>query len=78
MIFDTHGCDSILNERSGQHCTIIRRLTAEEADEEVGPMFEIEFDDGFRCDAFEDELFNSMDWEVHGLEEEGISEETGE
>ena len=56
MIVNIHGYDSLLNERSGQHCTIVRRLV----DDEVNPMFEIEFDDGFKCEAFEDELFNDM------------------
>ena len=56
-IFDTHGADSELNCRSGQIVDVIRPLTEKEADiEEVGPMFRIEFADGFQTDAFEDEL----------------------
>lgn len=39
-VFDTHGGDSRLNERSGQHCVILRHLTEKEADMfDVGPMY---------------------------------------
>lgn len=56
-VFDTHGADSALNERSGQGVEILRPLTAQEADAgEVGPMFRVRFDDGFETDAFDDEL----------------------
>lgn len=55
-IYDSHGADSELNERTGSNCEIIRKLTEEEADPEVGPMFHIKFEDGFETDAFEDEL----------------------
>ena len=56
-IFDTRGGDTELNDRSGETVTVIRALTEEEADlEDVGPMYKIEFSDGFRTDAFEDEL----------------------
>ena len=56
-IFDTHGADSELNCRSGQLVKVIRPLTEQEADiEEVGPMYKVEFADGFQTDVFEDEL----------------------
>lgn len=56
-IFDTRGGDTDLNGRSGETVTVIRALTEEEADlEDVGPMYKIEFADGFSTDAFEDEL----------------------
>lgn len=56
-VFDTHGGDSRLNERSGQNCVIVRHLTEDEADMfDVGPMYHIRFDDGYETDAFEDEL----------------------
>lgn len=56
-IFDTHGCDSELNNRSGQEVEVLRELTDMECDkEEVGNMYRIRFADGFITDAFEDEL----------------------
>ena len=60
-IFDTHGADSDLNGRSGQQVEIIRQLTKDEADDEVGKMFKIRFNDGFEADAFEDEL-SKVEW----------------
>ena len=56
-IFDTHGGDSQLNDRTGQTVTVIRPLTRTEADiTDVGPMFKVRFEDGYETDAFEDEL----------------------
>ena len=57
-VFDSHGGDSSLNERTGESCTVLRALTEEEADlADVGPMYEIQFEkDGFTTDAFGDEL----------------------
>ena len=56
-IFDTHGNDSALNNRSGQEVEVVRPLSATECDiDEVGNMFRIRFKDGFETDAFEDEL----------------------
>lgn len=56
-IFDTHGGDSQLNERTGSKVLVIRPLTEAEADiADVGNMYRIRFDDGFETDAFEDEL----------------------
>lgn len=55
-IFNSHGADSDLNERTGSSCEIIRKLTEKEADPEVGSMYHIRFEDGFETDAFEDEL----------------------
>lgn len=60
-IFDTHGADSDLNERSGQQVEIIRQLTKDEVDDEIGKMFKIRFSDGFEADAFEDEL-SKVEW----------------
>lgn len=61
-IFDTHGGDSELNERSGQLVEVVRPLTEEEADLfDVGPMYRIRFPDGFETDAFEDELMEATD-----------------
>lgn len=57
MIYDSHGGDSKLNDRSGQVVEVIRPLTADEADlVETGPMYHIRFSDGFETDAFLDEL----------------------
>lgn len=57
IIFDTHGSDSELNQRSGQEVKVIRELTDDECDKaEVGNMFRIRFNDGYETDAFEDEL----------------------
>ncbi len=56
--FDTRGTDSAWKERDGSVCTVIRPLTAEEADiSDVGPMYKVQFADGLITDAFEDELF---------------------
>ena len=56
-VFDTHGGDTQLNDRTGQTVTVIRPLTGKEADiADVGPMFKVRFEDGFVTDAFEDEL----------------------
>ena len=58
-IFDTHGLDTTLNERSGQIVNIIRPLTESEADLiETGPMYHIRFPDGYETDAFKDELLD--------------------
>lgn len=58
-IFDTHGADSSLNERTGQKVEILRPLTEKEADLfETGPMYRVRFPDGFESDAFEDELLD--------------------
>lgn len=58
-IFDTHGADSTLNDRSGEIVTVLRPLTEQEADLfETGPMFKIRFSDGYETDAFEDELLD--------------------
>lgn len=49
--------DTDLISRSGSVCTIVRRLTDDEADfNETGPMYAIRFADGAVAHAFEDEL----------------------
>lgn len=56
-LFDTHGGDTQLNDRSGQVVEVIRPLTGKEVDlADVGPMFKVRFEDGYETDAFEDEL----------------------
>lgn len=56
-VFDTHGCDTKLNDRSGQIVEVIRPLTEQEADLfDVGAMYHIQFSDGYETDAFEEEL----------------------
>lgn len=56
-LFNTHGNDSTLNDRSGMTVEVIRPLTEQEADLfETGQMYHIRFADGFETDAFEDEL----------------------
>jgi hypothetical protein len=40
----------------GWPCTIVRQLTKDEADVEVGPMYLIRFADGIEVSAFADEL----------------------
>lgn len=52
-------------ERSGQTVEIVRPLTRDEADEEVGPMFLIRFQDGVEANAFDDEL--SMPTKLVGI-----------
>lgn len=55
-IFDTHGGDSTWNSRSGEIVEVLRHLTKDEVDPEVGPMYKIRFSDGTETDAFGDEL----------------------
>lgn len=56
-VFNTHGGDTQLNDRTGQTVTVIRPLTGEEADiADVGRMFKVRFEDGYVTDVFEDEL----------------------
>ena len=56
-LFDTHGVDSQLNERSGSKALVVRLLAEDEVYiADVGNMYRIRFDDGFETDAFEDEL----------------------
>lgn len=46
-----------LAKRTGQSVTIIRLLTAAEADlDETGPMYRVRFEDGYEDDVFSDEL----------------------
>lgn len=57
LVFDSHGCDSQLKKYDGIPCTIIRRVTSEEADLfETGNMYVIRLDNGVETQAFEDEL----------------------
>lgn len=52
-----HTRDNAYTNRNGQSCTILRALTDTEANlTEVGPMYKVQFADGFIADAFEDEL----------------------
>lgn len=56
-IFDTHGGCEELNDRSGSPVLVLRTLTEKEVDiNDVGPMYEVIFSDGYKRDAFEDEL----------------------
>lgn len=56
-VFDTHGGDTKLNDRTGQVVDVLRPLTEAEADiADVGKMYKVRFPDGFETDAFEDEL----------------------
>lgn len=52
----TEGIEADLAYRDNQMVEIIRPLTLDEADAEVGPMFKVRFSDGFTADVFEDEL----------------------
>lgn len=55
--FNTHGGDSTLNHRSGQHITVIDVCDPCEYEyEEIGWMYRVRFDDGFEAEAFEDEI----------------------
>jgi len=58
--------DSEWNSRNGQAAEILRQLTPDKVDDEVGPMFRIRFSDGVETDAFLDEL---PDLEVYRLGE---------
>lgn len=46
---------------AGQIVSVVRMLTEEEADIEVGPMWEIRADDGWTGHAFDDELQPPME-----------------
>jgi hypothetical protein len=55
-LFTPSGCWPITEPVRGR-VTVIRQLTGDEADDEVGPMFLVRnLETGFECDAFEDEL----------------------
>jgi len=55
--FNTHDGDSALNDRSGEHITVIDSVNPCDYDyEEIGWMYRVRFDDGFEVDAFEDEI----------------------
>lgn len=57
LVFDTHGGDSELNKYSGTPCTIVRKLTEDEADLcEIGHMYVVRLEGGKEVHAFEDEL----------------------
>jgi hypothetical protein len=56
-IFQTH--DSFYKQFNNQECKIIRELTAEERDPEVGTMYRIRFTDNTEIDCFADEIINS-------------------
>jgi hypothetical protein len=61
VTFDTHMGDSMLNHRTGEQARVIRTIRGEEYDfDEVGPMYEIEFADGTRVQAFADEISNNL------------------
>lgn len=56
-IFDTHGGCEELDGRSGSPVLVLRTLTGKEVDiNDVGPMYEVIFPDGYKRDVFEDEL----------------------
>lgn len=57
VTYDSHAGDSKLNHRTGQTATVVRPLTEDEADLfDVGPMYEVRFDDGEVVNVFEDEI----------------------
>ena len=63
--FDTHGGCEELNDRSGSPVLVLRALTEKEVDiPDVGPMYELIFPDGYKRDAFEDELSIELRKEV--------------
>ncbi len=47
-------------DRVGQHLMVLRSLTDEERDPEVGCMYRIRFDDGTEIDAWPEEI---LPWE---------------
>ena len=56
-VFDTHGGDSTLNNRSGEEIEIRGRVHPSKCDEpETGPMYVVRFPDGFQALAFMDEI----------------------
>lgn len=48
--------DPIISRYHMHTAEVVRPLGSDEADEEVGPMFLVRFDDGHEAEAFEDEL----------------------
>jgi hypothetical protein len=45
-----------LEHRDGEPIKVIRPLRPDEADEEVGPMYLVEFDDGSQTHVYADEI----------------------
>ena len=75
FIYDSHGADSELNERTGNTATIIRPLTEDEADiSDVGNMYKVRFEDGFETDVFEDEITKHMDYDKFMNLQEGFDD----
>ena len=59
--------DPIISRYTDQACEVIRLLDCTEVDDEVGPMYSVQFADGYEGDAFEDELEPTPDrsaWEA--------------
>ena len=60
VVFETHGLDTQLNDRSGLTVLIVRPITPPEIDDEAGPMYEVRLRDGTSWQAFQDELTPSQ------------------
>lgn len=57
FLFDTQGQDSDYKNRDGTYCTVIDKVDPNLYDYyDVGPMYNVRFDDGFELKVFEDEL----------------------
>lgn len=53
---DAYTTNPELRGRTGQIVTVVRPLSPEEFEDEVGPMFVITFDDGYTSHAWGSEL----------------------
>lgn len=51
---------SQLGDRSGHVAQVVRPLADSECDPECQPMWRLRFSDGWECDAFEDELSETV------------------
>ena len=51
-------------DREGEPFGVIRELTDQERDPEVGRMWRIEFEDGTQIDAWPEEVESDATWEV--------------
>jgi len=50
-------------EYDGQRCVVLRELTDQERDPEVGTMYRIRFNDGQEIDAWPEELIEEQEFE---------------
>lgn len=55
-IFHSSTSDADIADYDGRECVVLGRLGEDLVDEEVGPMFNVLFDDGHELHVFADEI----------------------